>query len=71
MKFEKNEHSTDSLIKFLEKKFGKKVTDEPFTKGDIAQYLRRGMTPYRYGGYKLSSKKVGGVRVITIEKENA
>lgn len=65
MTLEKNEYTTDSLIKLLEKKFKKKVTGEPFDKNDIAQYILRGMTPYRYGGYKLTSKKQAGIRIIT------
>jgi hypothetical protein len=68
MKLEKNEYTTDSLIAYLEKKYGKKITDEPFNKNDVSQYLQRGMIPYRYGGQKISSKKQDGVRIITIEK---
>lgn len=69
MKLEKNEFSTESLIKFLEKKYGKKITNTPFDKNDIAQYLERGMIPYRYGGYKITSKKQDGIRIITLQEK--
>lgn len=67
MKLEKNEFTTDSLIEFLTKKYGKKITGEPFNNNDISQYLQRKMIPYRYGGHKLSVKKTAGIRIITFE----
>lgn len=68
MKLEKNEYTTKTLIEFLTKKYEEKTTGEEFNSSDIAQYLRRGMTPYRYGGFKLSSKKEKGIRIITLIK---
>jgi hypothetical protein len=69
MKLEKNEFTTDSLIEYLKKTYGQKVTGEDFNKNDVSQYLGRGMIPYRYGGNKISSKKEKGVRIITMEKK--
>lgn len=66
MKLEKNEYTTQSFLEFLEKKFGKKMTGAPFDKNDIFHYIRRGYTPYRYGGLKLKAKKQNGVRIIII-----
>lgn len=70
MQLEKNEFTTDSLLKWLEKKYETKVSGKAFSKNDIGQYLKRDMMPYRYGGEKLTSKKVNGIRVITKGEEN-
>lgn len=69
MKLETNEYTAESLLKLLEDKFKQKITGQPFDKNDIAQYLIRGMIPYRYGGQKLTSKKQDGVRIIVIESK--
>jgi hypothetical protein len=66
MKLGKNEHTTESLIEYLTKRYGAKLSKEPFCKNDIGQYLNRGMVPYRYGGGKISSVKENGVRIITL-----
>lgn len=67
MKLEKNEYTTDTFIDYLNSKYGSKITEEPFNKNDVAQYVKRGMTPYRYGALKLSSKRQFGIRIIVIE----
>ncbi len=69
MKLEKNEYTTESFLEFLKKKFEKKISGEEFTTNDIAQYLIRGRIPYRYGRYKLTSKKQQGIRIITVKEE--
>ena len=66
MQFAKNEYTTQALIEELKSKYKKKITGQDFTFSDIAQYLRRGMIPYRYGGQKIEATKVSGVRVIRI-----
>ncbi len=71
--FNKQEYTTQGFIKYLSqvnKKFqnknpsGKRNPRKRFTKDDIGQYLIRGHIPYRYGGNKITSKKVNGLRVI-------
>ncbi len=66
MKFDKNEYTTQALIDELKKNYNTKVSGEDFNSSDIAQYLKRGMIPYRYGGQKIEATKVSGVRVIKI-----
>lgn len=68
MKLEANEYTTESFISMLTKKYGKKVSGKDFNGSDIAQYLMRGMTPYRYGALSIDSKRVGGMRIIVVNK---
>jgi hypothetical protein len=68
MQLEENEFTTESLLQYFHDTYGVKLTGNPFNKNDIGQYLARGTTPYRYGHFKITSKKVGGIRVITLEK---
>ena len=69
MKLEENEFTTTSFIAMLKKEFKTKVNGEDFTSNDIAQYLRKGYTPYAYGHYKISNGNVEGVRIIIMEKK--
>lgn len=69
MKLEENEYTTASFIAYLTQEYKLKITGEEFNKNDIAQYIMRGMTPYRYGGLKLSAKKQHGVRIIVVGVE--
>lgn len=69
MKLEEGEYTTQSFISYLTEKYGNKVSGEPFTTNDIAQYLIRGYTPYRYGGIKIKSKVQEGVRFISTKVE--
>ncbi len=81
MEFEKHEYTTEGLILYLTGKYKKINNDNPsgtkkprkkFTKDDIGQYLIRGYLPHRYGGNKITSKKISGIRVINLwlsEKE--
>lgn len=73
MKLEKGEMTTRGLIEHIEKSHprkvdkvvkGKTVKGNYFTPNDIAQYLLRGMIPYRYGGEKITSTIQNGVRII-------
>ena len=66
MQLEQNEHTISSFIEYLGKKFGTKITGKPFNSSDVAQYTIRGYCPYRYGGNKLTTKFVSGVKIITI-----
>ena len=73
MHFEKHEYTTEGLIKYLSENYSKINNKNPsgirnprrrFTKDDLGQYLIRGYLPYRYGGNKITSNKIGGIRVI-------
>lgn len=68
MKFDQNEHTTEMLIKRLEKKYGTKTSGSPFNKNDVQQYILRGRIPYKYGGEYVSAKNKSGVRVIILSK---
>lgn len=69
MKLEENEYTTESFLELLTEKFGLKITGEPFTANDVAQYLIRGYTPYRYGYIKISATVEKGVRIIKVITE--
>ena len=66
MKLEKNEYTTESLIKKLTKKYSTKLSGAPFDNNDIMQYIMRGNIPHRYGGNKITARKEHGVRIITL-----
>lgn len=66
MKLAKGEYTTQGFLEFLKQKFIKKTTGKEFTPNDVAQYLLRGRTPYRYGFMKLNSSKIDGVRIICV-----
>ncbi len=62
----KHEYTTETFLAWLKKKYGKKLSGEEFNTNDVGQYLLREMLPFRYSGRKLTSRKVAGVRIITI-----
>lgn len=66
MKLNRNQFTTKTLLEKLENEFGKKLSGEPFSGNDVMQYILRGRVPYRYGGWKISAKKINGVRIITL-----
>lgn len=66
MKLEDNEFTTQSFIEHLTKMFGSKINGETFNTNDIAQYLIKGYTPYRYGRIELTCKTQDGIRLITV-----
>lgn len=68
MKLEDNEFTTKTFLEHLKKKFKTKTNGEEFTTNDVAQYLRRGYTPYRYGNIQITSEVQGGIRIISITK---
>jgi hypothetical protein len=67
MKLAKGEYTTSGFLEFLKSEYKKKVNGKEFTSNDIAQYLLRGYTPYRYGGLKISSLLEEGVRIIKVK----
>lgn len=68
MKLEKGEYTIQSLIEYLTKKHGEKLTGKSFTQSDIHAYIKRGYLPFRYGGQKITMKVVEGVKIITFVK---
>jgi hypothetical protein len=66
MVLKKNEYTTPMLIDFLTQEYKCKLSKEPFTQSDIAQYCLRGYLPHRYGGNKLTVEKTSGIKVITV-----
>lgn len=69
MKLDKGEYTTQGFLEFLNKEYGEKLSGKKFSSNDLAQYLIRGYTPYRYGHLMISSKIQEGVRIITTEKK--
>ena len=69
MKLLKGEFTTSGFLEYLKKEFGNKVTERPFNSNDVAQYLSRGYTPYRYGHLTVSSTIQEGVRIIKVESK--
>lgn len=45
--------TTSKLVDYLNDKYESKKTGEPFTLGDIQQYLRRGYLPKNYGHHPI------------------
>lgn len=68
MNLEKNEYTYASLLQFLSKKHGTKLSGEEFTASDICQYKMRGYLPHRYGGNKLTCAHVEGITILTIHE---
>lgn len=68
MKLASGEFTTTSFLNFLKSEFEKKINGKEFTSNDVAQYLIKGYTPYRYGRLKLSSKIEDGIRIIKVKK---
>jgi len=66
MKLGKGEYTTRGFIDYLKSTYGGKINGNKFTPNDIAQYLRKGTTPYRYGHLKVSSSVVEGIRIIKV-----
>lgn len=60
--------TTEQLIKWLNAKYGSKLTGQPFNENDISQYLERKMLPFRYSGKRLTCTKANGKRIITMSK---
>jgi len=56
------------LIEFLNKKYTHKKTGQPFTTGDIQQYLKRKHLPKPYGGHPINIVECPeiGVKVIRV-----
>jgi len=62
------EHTSESLLKYLQLKYTKKVSGKDFKPNDIYQYIYRGYLPKQYGGNKLTVKsKVQGIVIIKLE----
>lgn len=68
MKLQPNEFTVSSYVAHLNKKYGAKVSGEPFKPNDVYQYLLRGYIPYHYGKEKITAKKIEGVKIITMVK---
>ena len=68
MKLEKGEYTTKKFLELLKSEFKQKINGRQFTTNDVAQYILRGYTPYRYGRYKLTAKTQEGIRIITVIK---
>lgn len=66
MQLAPNEYTTNSLIAYLTKKFGKKISGQSFNHSDIAQYGMRGYLPFRYGGDKITISHSSGIKIITL-----
>lgn len=70
MKLEEGEYTTQSFIEFLKKTYGNKIGGKEFTANDIAQYLLRGYTPYRYGNLKITASTQDGIRIIKVAADD-
>lgn len=68
MQLDTNEFTTNSLIIYLTKKFGKKISGYDFNHSDIAQYCMRGYLPFRYGGDKITIKHDSGIKIISLSQ---
>lgn len=72
MILEKEEYTVRMLIDYLNHKFGGKITGEKFTHNDVAQYIKRKMLPYRYGGHTIKVIKTHDITTVKlIETSNA
>jgi len=69
MKLGDSEYTIQSLIIFLNEKFGSKKSGKPFNNSDIAQYERRGYLPYRYGGDKIIATDSMGVKLLKLKED--
>ena len=60
--------TTSALVKFLNQKHGVKKGGNPFTLGDVQQYLRRGFLPKPYGHHPIKYIKDDkiGIRLIRV-----
>lgn len=60
--------TTSRLVDFLNQRYSVKKTGEPFTTGDIQQYLRRGFLPKKYGDHPISfiENEEIGIKLIRV-----
>lgn len=66
---EPEKHYTPAqLKKYLQDKYGNKVSGKPFTNADIYQYTKRGNLPEEYGGNKISviNHTTVGVKILKL-----
>lgn len=69
MKLEDGEYTTAGFVDYLKEKFGNKINGKEFNSNDVAQYLKRGYTPHRYGNLKITAETQSGIRIIKITKD--
>lgn len=62
----KNEHTVESLLQSVKKKYNQKMNGSPFSKSDIHDWANKGRIPKAYDGQFLRVQKIGPLKVLEL-----